>query len=281
METRTVVVTGASRGLGKLIATGAAARGARVVLACRDPKRGAAARDEVAAAAKPAGGPEPELLALDLASFTSVRAAAAEALRRWPRIDGLVNNAGVFSRSYAETEDGFELSIGTNFLGPFLFTQLLLSAMGPGSRIVNLSSSAYSWGATAIDSPERGGGAWKGFMNYAASKRAVLLGSLALAERLADRGVAVNALHPGVVRTRIMHMDGPAGIAVDVLLAPFYSKPDRGVAAALGLLLSPEFEGVSGRYYDREKPRKPAARVVTKARIEENYKSGLRLVGLL
>jgi NAD(P)-dependent dehydrogenase (short-subunit alcohol dehydrogenase family) len=288
METMTVIVTGATRGLGRLVAEGAALRGARVVLACRDPLRGAEARDAIAAkaaAAAATGGataPPPELLVLDLASLASVRRAAEEARARFPRIDVLVNNAGTFSRHYSESKDGFELSMATNYLGPFLFTRLLLPAMTPAGRIVNLSSDAYPWGKASLGKPARGG-VWSGFMNYAASKRAILQFTLALAAREARRGpegLRVNALHPGVVRTEIMRMRTWYGFIVDLILAPFFQPPDEGVGMILALALSEAFADASGGYYRKGRREAPRKAVAEAGRLEELWEESSRLVGL-
>ena len=277
-------MTGATRGLGRLVAQGAALKGARVVLACRDPARGAEARSAVAAAAAAAGiePPPPELLVLDLASLASVRRAAEEARARFPRIDVLVNNAGTFSRSYSETEDGFETAMATNYLGPYLFTRLLLPSMAPGGRIVNLSSEAYPWGRASLGKPARGG-VWSGFMNYAASKRAILQFTLALAAREARRGpggLRVNALHPGVVRTEIMRMRTWYGFIVDLILAPFFQPPDEGVGMILDLALSEAFAEASGGYYRKGRREEPRRSVAEAGRIEALWEESSRLVGL-
>ena len=277
-------MTGATRGLGRLVAEGAALRGARVVLACRDPVRGAEARAAVAAAAAAAGvaPPPPELLVLDLASLASVRRAAEEARARFPRIDVLVNNAGTFSRRHSESVDGIELSMATNYLGPFLFTRLLLPSMAPAGRIVNLSSEAYPWGRASLGKPARGG-VWSGFMNYAASKRAILQFTLALAAREAKRGpdgLRVNALHPGVVRTEIMRMRTWYGFIVDLILAPFFQPPDEGVGTILDLALSEAFADASGGYYRKGRREEPRRSVAESGRLEALWEESSRLVGL-
>lgn len=288
MEHKTLIVTGATRGLGRLVAEGAALRGARVILACRDPERGAEVRDAIAAkvAAAAAAGcvksPPPELLVLDLASLESVRRAAGEARDRFPRIDVLVNNAGTFSRRYSESRDGHELTMATNYLGPFLFTRLLLPSMAPAGRIVNLSSDAYAWGKASLDRPGRGG-VWSGFMNYAASKRAVLQFTMALAAKEAKRGaegLRVNALHPGVVRTEIMRIRTWYGFLVDLLLAPFFQSPDEGVKTVLDLALADSFADATGGYYRRGRREEPRKAVIEPARLEALWEETSRLVGL-
>ncbi len=255
---------------------GAAARGAQVVLTCRDEARGKIALAEVAGVAT---GPAPELLQLDLASLVSVRRAASEALGRFTRIDVLVNNAGVFSRSWAASPEGFELSMATNHLGPFLFTNLLMPAFAKGSRIVNLSSAVWTVGNADLERPAKGG-IWSGFMNYAASKRMVILATLGLADRGRALGISANALHPGVVRTEIMRMRTWYGFIVDLILLPFFAPAFAGVEAALGLALSPELEGVTGGYFDRAKRQVIPVQFLDKELVDRYWNRSASLVGL-
>src|SRR5699024_9189636 len=140
---RSVVVTGANSGLGLHSAQALAARGAHVLMACRDSARGQAARDHVAATASV----EPELVQLDLSDLTNVRT-AAETLRARTAdsIDVLLNNAGIMATPRRCTRDGFELQLGTNHLGHALLTWLLLPALTPGARVVTVSSLAHVFG---------------------------------------------------------------------------------------------------------------------------------------
>src|SRR5439155_3275371 len=140
-----VVVTGASGGLGEEASRALAARGAEVAMAVRDPAKAAAARDTV--------GPNGHLVTLDLASLDRVRAGAAAILERCPRIDVLVNNAGVMATPEDRTAQGFELQLGTNHLGHFLLTALLAPALGEGSRIVNVTSLGHMISGIHWDDP--------------------------------------------------------------------------------------------------------------------------------
>ncbi len=147
---RTVIITGANSGIGLETAKVLAARGAGVVLAGRDPGRTAAAAEQVSAAAT---GPKAETAELDLASLESIRTAAADLAGRFPRIDLLINNAGVMMPPFGLTKDGFELQIGTNHLGHFALTGLLLPHLleVPGSRVVTVSSNAHRTGKINFD----------------------------------------------------------------------------------------------------------------------------------
>src|SRR5215475_13155894 len=137
---RTIVVTGANSGIGLEAARTLAGAGARVVLACRDPRRGEAAAAELRAANP---GAELEVLPLDLASLASVRDFASALSARHARIDVLVNNAGVMAIPRRTTADGFEMQLGTNHLGHFALTGLLIERLleAPAARVVTVSSS--------------------------------------------------------------------------------------------------------------------------------------------
>src|SRR3984885_11077981 len=145
---QTAVVTGANTGLGLQAARVLAERGAHVVLACRNTGKAGRAADQIAAA--PAGG-SASVVRLDLASQSSVRSAAEEIRGRFQPIDLLINNAGVMDIPYQRTEDGFELTLATNHLGPFALTGLLLDRLAPGARIVPVSSIAHLQGVVDFD----------------------------------------------------------------------------------------------------------------------------------
>jgi len=196
---RTAVVTGANAGLGLQAARVLAARGAQVVLACRDADKAGHAADRIGAASP---GASTSVVRLDLASQSSVRSAAEEIRARFPRVDLLINNAGVMDVPYQRTEDGFELTLATNHLGPFALTGLLLDRLAAGARVVTVSSIAHLRGAIDFDDlqsersyvPDRA---------YSQSKLANLLFTYELDRRLRAVGgsAAAVACHPGVVHT--------------------------------------------------------------------------------
>jgi NAD(P)-dependent dehydrogenase (short-subunit alcohol dehydrogenase family) len=208
---KTAIVTGANSGLGLETSAGLAAAGARVVMACRDPGRGASALAQVQGRAP---GTQVELMPLDLADLGSVRRFAQEFVRNHPRLDILCNNAGVMALPHQKTRDGFEMQIGTNHLGHFALTGLLLDSLtaAPGARIVNVASLAHRW-ATGFDPDdlhfERR--PYKKWVAYSYSKLANLLFTFELARRLdksAPRVVAA-AAHPGYSATNLQFV-GPA-----------------------------------------------------------------------
>jgi NAD(P)-dependent dehydrogenase (short-subunit alcohol dehydrogenase family) len=196
---RTAVVTGANTGLGLQTASVLAARGAHVVLACRDLDKAGHAAGQIAAASP---GASTSIVRLDLASQSCVRSAVEEIRACFPRVDLLINNAGVMEVPYHQTEDGFELTLATNHLGPFALTGLLLDRLAAGARIVTVSSMAHLDGVIDFGDlhskrhydPEQA---------YSQSKLANLLFSYELDRRVRASGPRVLALacHPGVVYT--------------------------------------------------------------------------------
>ncbi|MFA5938712.1 MAG: oxidoreductase [Sinimarinibacterium sp.] len=205
------IVTGANSGLGLETTVGLAAAGAQVIMACRDPARASAALAEVKRRAPGAGV---ELATLDLADLASVRAFAHTLGSRNGRLDGLINNAGVMALPFQRTRDGFEMQIGTNHLGHFALTGLLLDLLvaTPGSRIVNVASLAHTMtpglDLDDLNFERRRYNKWDA---YGKSKLANLVFHFELDRRLrkSGRGVVVAAAHPGYSATNLMFV-GPA-----------------------------------------------------------------------
>jgi NAD(P)-dependent dehydrogenase (short-subunit alcohol dehydrogenase family) len=200
---RTAVITGANSGIGYETALALAARGARVVLACRNLDKARVAAGRITAA-QPAARVEP--LHLDLGSLASVREAAATIRDSHPRLDLLINNAGVMFPPYGRTEDGFELQFGTNHLGHFALTGLVLpSLLGvAGSRVVTLSSNGHKIGRMHFNDlqSERH---YRRVSAYGQSKLANLLFAYELQHHLAASGAATIsvAAHPGTSSTQL------------------------------------------------------------------------------
>ncbi|HEU5149634.1 MAG TPA: oxidoreductase [Iamia sp.] len=202
-EGRTIVVTGATSGLGLESALALARAGARVLMAGRNPEKAERARADVAAVAT---GPEPEVVALDLADLASVRDAAAAIAERAPRLDVLMNNAGVMALPRATTADGFEMQLGTNHLGHFALTGLLLPSLlaADAGRVVTTSSSAHTPGRMRWDDLQ-GERRYQRWLAYAQSKLANLLFAYELDRRAraAKTALASVAAHPGYASTHL------------------------------------------------------------------------------
>jgi NAD(P)-dependent dehydrogenase (short-subunit alcohol dehydrogenase family) len=220
----TVLITGASSGLGLRSAEALAAKGATVLLACRNPTKAAAARQSVAARAT---GPEPEVVALDLASLASVRECAAGLTERLDHLDVLMNNAGIMAVPRQLTVDGFESQLGTNHLGHFALTGLLLPTLlaAPAPRVVHVSSNAHKFGRMHFDDLFFESGRYSRWAAYGQSKLANLLFSSELQRRavLARTSLTSVAAHPGYAATNLT--SGPAvGAAI---LKPFLALGDK------------------------------------------------------
>lgn len=247
---RVVVITGANSGTGFAAAQALAARGATVVLACRNVDKAQAA---VAAIRAGQPGARLETQTLDLGDLASVRAAAAAILARHPRLDLLLNNAGVMVPPAGTTADGFETQFGTNHLGHFAFTGLLLERLlaTPGARIVTMSSTAHKFGRMQFADLQfsRGYRAWAA---YGQSKLANLLFTYELQRRLARAGQAtlVVAAHPGWARTGLQRTAFQSGLEKRLtgFLGRFLSQDARhGALPLLRAALDPRVQG--GAFY--------------------------------
>ncbi len=219
-----VVVTGASSGLGLRSAEALAAAGASVILACRNPRKADAALVSVASRAT---GPAPEVVALDLASLESVRSCAAELTGRFGHVDVLMNNAGIMAVPKSRTVDGFESQIGTNHLGHYALTGLLLPTLlaARAPRVVTVSSNAHKVGRLHLDDLFFEHTHYSRWRAYGQSKLANLLFTSELQRRASAAGTALlaAAAHPGYAATNLT--SGPAtGAAV---LRPFLKLGDR------------------------------------------------------
>lgn len=260
---RTAVVTGGNTGLGSRTAAALAERGARVVLAVRDTDKGARAAEGIIARNP---GADVRVQRLDLASLASVRTAAEELRAAHERIDLLVNNAGVMWTPRSTTADGFELQFGTNHLGHFALTGLLLDRLlaAPGSRVVTVSSEAHRFGAS-IDFGnldfERG---YTRNAAYARSKLANLLFAYELQRRLAEggHGTVSVAAHPGGSTTELSRdFPLPARVLFDGIFVPLLGQsPEDGALPTLRAATDPgarggEFYGPGGITGMRGRPR--------------------------
>ncbi|XP_064121928.1 retinol dehydrogenase 12-like [Macrobrachium nipponense] len=198
LDGKTVVITGCNVGIGKETARELSRRGARIIMACRDTKKAEKAAEEIQ---KETGG-EMEVMKLDLASLASVRAFAEELRLKEKRLHVLINNAGIFMCPYTRTEDGFEMQMGTNHLGHFLLTNLLLPLLThqEPARVVTLSSIEHLRGIIPFEDMnyEKGYNRSKAYAN---SKVANVLFTRHLAKRVQGTNIQVFALHPGVVQT--------------------------------------------------------------------------------
>ena len=251
---RVFVVTGANTGIGRATAHALARQGGRVILACRSREKTEPILAEIREATHNEGV---EFLELDLARLESVRGAAAELLGRGHPIHVLVNNAGLAGQR-GLTADGFELAFGTNHLGHFLFTTLLLERLRESApaRIVTVASHSH-YSAKAIDweairAPTR---SLAGIREYEVSKLANVLFSAELGRRLAGAGVSTYALHPGVIASDIWRrIPWP----LRSLATVFMKSNEEGAETSLYCATSDEVLGRSGSYFSELREKRPA-----------------------
>jgi NAD(P)-dependent dehydrogenase (short-subunit alcohol dehydrogenase family) len=252
---QTVLVTGSTDGLGRRVAEELARRGARVLVHGRDPAKVERVTGEI--------GAERGLVA-DLAKLDDVRALAEQV----DQLDTLVNNAGIIAPERQESADGHELTFAVNYLSHFVLTALLLPKLRDGGRIVNVSSI----GQLPLDFDdlmfERG---WEGYPAYARSKLAQILFTNELADRLADRDVTVNALHPATLMDTNM-VRGSLGRPM--------SSVQQGADATLRLIADPALDGVSGRFFNGMREERPDAQAEDAAARRRLWEESERLAGL-
>jgi NAD(P)-dependent dehydrogenase (short-subunit alcohol dehydrogenase family) len=242
IEHSTILITGATDGLGKAVATELARRGATVLVHGRDARRVDAALAEIR---EETGNARLRGYLADFSSLADVRRLGDQLRATEPRLEALVNNAGIGRSSGGrqlreESADGHELRFAVNYLAPFLLTQLVLPLLcdSAPARVVNVASigqAPIDFDDVMLDRR------YDGARAYARSKLALIMFSLELAERLRGDGVTVNCLHPGTMM--------PTKIVLDASL-PAVDTLEQGVAACVRLVASPDLEGVSGRFFD-------------------------------
>jgi NAD(P)-dependent dehydrogenase (short-subunit alcohol dehydrogenase family) len=254
IDGKRVVITGATSGIGKAAALELARRGAQLTIVSRDLDKGAHLAQEIAAAA-PGAGAELRVVEGDLASFASVREAAAEIRESHDRVDVLINNAGVHAMVPRLTPEGFDHMLASNYLGPFLFTNLLLDlvAAAAPSRIVIVGSEAHRV-AGHLD-PERFEqlGSYNRLTSnppYGRTKLLDILFASELARQLGGTGVTVNSLCPGAVATNLF-TDAPliGRLGKLAALSPLIRTPEQGAKMTVRLATDPALDGVTGRFF--------------------------------
>ncbi|GCE21236.1 SDR family oxidoreductase [Dictyobacter kobayashii] len=246
MQGRVCLITGANNGIGKVTALELAKRGATVIMVSRNRAKGEAAQAEVKAQS---GNDKVDLLTADMSSLASVRQLSQEVHEKYPQLHVLLNNAGGMNNKREVSVDGIERTFATNYVGPFLLTNLLLDLLKASApaRIINVSSTAHKMGSIDFDdlqSEKR----YRAFPVYGTSKLALTLFTYELARRLEGTGVTVNNLHPGVVGTSFFG-DGLLGRLSKLVML----TPEKGAQTSIYLATSPEVDNVTGKYFDKSK----------------------------
>ena len=276
---KTILVTGASRGIGFEASVELARQGHRIVMVGRDQARTDAA---VAEARERSGSNDVSRLLCDFSSQQEIRSLAANVLTEYDRLDVLVNNAGGVNRTRRVTEDGIEATFAVNHLGYFLLTNLLLDLLvrSAPARVVTVASVGHRQGTMDFDDIgfERGYGLMKA---YARSKLANVLFAAELSRRVSGKGVTSNSLHPGAVDTNIW--SGAPRMAqpfIALLMRPFFISARQGGAFIVRLAVDPALDGVTGKYFEKGVESKPAALARDGALASRLWDESARLVGL-
>lgn len=258
MAGKTVLVTGATSGIGRATAAGLAAMGARVAITGRDHERAERAAGEIGTAT----GARVDVFVADLSSQAEVRRLAGEVLQTYPRVDVLVNNVGGYWNTRHVTADGLERTFALNHLASFLLTNLLLDRLKQSApaRVVTVSSGAQANGRIDFDDLQ-GERSYSGARAYSQSKLANVLFTYELARGLQAGVVTANALHPGVVRTSFGAED-PGGVQrlLVPLMRPFMKAPAQGAATSIHVASSPDLEQRTGLYFANSKARRSSER---------------------
>jgi retinol dehydrogenase 12 len=284
LQSKTFIVTGASSGIGRITALALAERGADVVLACRSREKTEPVLAEIKArcanAANGGKGGSARYAALDLSDLASVRSFAGEVLAEGKPIAALVNNAGM-AGARGLTKDGFELTFGTNHLGPYLLTRLLLDHLKKHapSRIVNVASKAhYRVKAIPWEQLRESTKGRTGFDEYSISKLCNILFTKELARRLEGTRVTTYAVHPGVVATDVWReVPSPLRWVIKKLML----TPEQGAQSSIVAAADPELAKATGRYYDwNGKDTKPSALADDEALQALLWKRSAEWVGL-
>jgi retinol dehydrogenase 12 len=278
MNRKYCLVTGATHGIGTETARALAVAGAHVLVHGRDLAR---ARGVAEALRRDSGNPEVHAVQADFARLADIRRLGQELCATLPRLDVLINNAGMMSATRATSADGYDLTFAVNHLAPFLLTNLLLGKLREcaPARIVVVASDAHR--RATLDFDDLMNTKVAGLLPaYARSKLANVLFVRALARRLADSAVTVNALHPGFVSSHLFHDHAALRVLLGAFGRPFMLTPAAGARTSIYLATSPQVEGMSGGYYARCRPVAPSAASQSDVDAERLWQASARLTGL-
>jgi len=283
MKDRTVIVTGATNGIGLVAARELARQGATVVMISRSASKLAQAAEQIR---RETGSTSVETIAADLSLISQVNAAADAFLSRHQRLDVLLNNAGAYYDKRQLTAEGHEMTFALNHLSYFLLTHRLLetlkatAAAHGEARVVNVSSDAHRVGQVNFDDIERAK-SYNGFRVYGESKLMNVLFTYKLASLLDGTGVTANALHPGFVRTGFGQSSG-GGLAGKFigLMQVFALTPEQGAETSIYLASSPKVKGITGQYWVKKNAVRSSAASYDRAAQDRLWALSEQLVGL-
>jgi NAD(P)-dependent dehydrogenase (short-subunit alcohol dehydrogenase family) len=271
-----VILTGATRGIGRAAAVEIARRGAELAVVGRDSERVRATADE----ARAAGGRAPvhEHVA-DLARMDEVRRLAGKLMDACPRIDVLVNNAGAMFTSRHVTADGFEQTFALNHLSPFLLTNLLLDRLtASGARVVTTASDAHKAAVLDLDDLQSEHGRFRQFRVYGMTKLCNILFTRELQRRHPE--LAANCVHPGEIRSGFGKNDGVLTRISLTVAAPFLRSAQTGARPLVWLALDPQAGELRGQYVEKGRPAEPSAQAQDDRLARELWERSAALTGV-
>lgn len=289
MEQRICLITGANAGIGKEVALGLAQSGARVILVCRNAKKGEETLREIK---KISGSKDIDLFIADMSSQSEIKNLSKQLHRKYKKLHVLINNAGLSVPKKMLSADGIELTLATNHLGPFLLSHLLvdlLEAASP-SRIINISSSSHQWANLDLSDVQFQQKSYRPMRAYSQSKLLLTMTSYDFAFKFAEKNITVNSLHPGVIHTDLLNKMAIGFIPkalrklvekpLNKFLSLFMSKPKTAAKPIINLALSPETENISGQYFEKSKLSISSKITYNSALRKKVWDMSERLVGL-
>lgn len=256
MKDKIVLITGANSGIGKETTRALAKKGATIIMACRNLEKAEPVCEMIQKESK---NPNIEVMKLDLASLKSIRNFTQEFSARYQKLNVLINNAGIFCMKREETEEGFEKTMGVNHLGHFLLTYELLPILEKTSeaRIINVGSDAHFSGDLDLNDLHFKRRKYSGFKAYASSRLATIFFTQELAERVKEKDITVNALHPGHIDTNMWNIWQPQRRWYHSLLIRliklFLISAEEGAQTSIYLACSEEVKGITGKYFAKKR----------------------------
>jgi NAD(P)-dependent dehydrogenase (short-subunit alcohol dehydrogenase family) len=278
MRGKTIVVTGATSGIGEIAAIRLAEQGARIVFTARDEKRGAATLEKL----KRANDASEHVVHLADLSLIAEQKRVAGVIAGEPRIDVLINNAGALFNKRVETSEGLENTFALNHMSYFTITNLLLPRLkeSPGARIVSVASGAHRGAKLDFDDLQSRRN-YRGFAIYSKSKLCNILFNRALAKRLAGTGMTANCLHPGFVATRFGDQSGGLVQRLVKVVKPIGAiSPEEGAKTIIYLASSADVALVSGEYFYQCKVAMPTAEAQNDADAERLWQESEKIAGV-
>lgn len=276
---KTIVFTGGTDGMGKVAAEKLAKMGATIILLGRNEEKSRLAIKTLKSLSQ---NDAIHYVQCDLSKQQSIRKAAQIILQQCPRIDILINCAGMNAGERVVTEDGMEMTWAVNHLAPFLLNNLLLNRLKASapSRIVNLSSATERRGHIRFDDIQLTKG-WSTFRSYTQAKLAMNMVTRKMAKELEGTGVTVNALNPGFIKTNLLHgLTGIERIIGVPYMYFFASKPEKGADRILRLAIADEYENISGQFVYEDAIRQPNPEALDDSIVDAVWELSKEHVGL-